>query len=265
MRSQSCLTDARRSISYMKKALSALILLVLLSSVAANVSGEENKTNEITASWKKGIHKERGIGCEVCHKKTGNITRKDILEQRQLCTQKWCHTQIYNENYTASIHEKSLEKGNANAATCGDCHRRHDTRPIKEMERGWEVEECGSAGCHANAYKTYLETPHGRSYLFGSEMVPTCIVCHGGHRILSPTDPASPVSPADRAEVCSRKECHGVRLNGAGSGSLHGKDAETPLGKLIRQIYVILTIAMAGFFVLYIGLDFALRIGQKNK
>jgi len=53
---------------------------------------------------------------------------------------------------------------------------------------------------------------HGEALSRGVREAPVCTTCHGEHRILAPSSPASPVNPQHIRETCA--QCHGnVRLS----------------------------------------------------
>jgi len=245
----------------------------------------EGATGAYTYVVRKGLTKQQAIAvCARCHGLTPIDPANKNLEN------------IFPK-YKASAHGQSVMVGGAgdpdrigksevafivtgetDAAVCTSCHETHANKkasdPESKVNKANLVATCGK--CHgdeelakkyeiANAYKTYLEHHHGIGYRLGSEKVPTCADCHGGgHEILSVKDSASPTNPEKRAEVCSRKDCHGAEMSGAGSGSVHGNDATTLVGGLIKLFYSILIPGVVGFFAIYVVLDFTLLIGRKG-
>jgi len=75
---------------------------------------------------------------------------------------------------------------------------------------------CG--GCHSDAarmrpfgiatdqYARYQTSEHGIRLAKGDDRVAVCTDCHGVHRILAPTEPTSPVAPANIPATCGH--CH---------------------------------------------------------
>jgi NAD-dependent dihydropyrimidine dehydrogenase PreA subunit len=172
--------------------------------------------------------------------------------------------------------------GVLDSAVCTDCHEVHATKAKDDPDSMTHEDKvpalCGSEDCHAsdevaervgqvNALKTYEETHHGKAQKFGVEGVPNCIHCHvatsGSHKILSQTDPESDVHPDNVAKICADEDCHNVEFN-VGSGSLHGKDEGNAIGKLISLFYTIVILGAAGFFTLYVVLDFTMALGKKG-
>jgi formate dehydrogenase gamma subunit len=117
--------------------------------------------------------------------------------------------------FEASVHGAALQKGNAAAATCVDCHGSH------EMKKGFDQSSrvskthvpatCGA--CHADIARQYDVSVHARAVGNGNTAAPVCTDCHGEHNILKTHNPRSPVAAANLAtQVCS--PCHSsVRLS----------------------------------------------------
>jgi cytochrome b subunit of formate dehydrogenase len=111
--------------------------------------------------------------------------------------------------YEKSVHGASLQKGNAKAANCVDCHGSHEMKkgsePTALINRMHLPETC--AKCHSSIAKEYEESIHGVAVKKGVKDAPVCTDCHGEHNILRPSDPTSRVSAANiSAQVCS--PCH---------------------------------------------------------
>jgi cytochrome b subunit of formate dehydrogenase len=168
--------------------------------------------------------------CITCHK--NNIVSSgatDLLtikvNQQKLCLS--CHVEdpdiksrsiadsSFVSSYSVSIHSKELAAGNANAASCVDCHSSHDiikgtnqSSPVSKMNI---PQTCGK--CHEEITNEYKESIHGTAVAKGNLDAPVCTSCHGEHKILDHLDPASPVAFKNvSAHVCS--PCHSsVRLS----------------------------------------------------
>ncbi|MEY8689506.1 MAG: cytochrome C, partial [Leptothrix sp. (in: b-proteobacteria)] len=106
--------------------------------------------------------------CEQCHSThTFNVPPKGSerrtawhREIPKTCGEQ-CHEDQYEE-YQASIHgEEVLEKGNAKAAVCTDCHSAHSvTNTSSDKFKLANVNACGS--CHKEEFKSYTDTYHGQ-------------------------------------------------------------------------------------------------------
>ena len=84
--------------------------------------------------------------------------------------------------------------------SCQDCHDLIADQP----HTGKRQVDCGA--CHAEVKAEYTESVHGLAVGHGIEEAPRCIDCHGGHDILTTTDPESRVFSTNVAKTCS--DCH---------------------------------------------------------
>ncbi len=110
--------------------------------------------------------------------------------------------------YRESVHKAALERGNARAPTCQDCHGAHrvlpPTDPASPINRSEIPATCGR--CHLAIYSDYRESVHGRALRQGSPDVPICTDCHGEHNIRAVDDVNSSVNPRGVVRTCSH--CH---------------------------------------------------------
>ena len=107
-----------------------------------------------------------------------------------------------HEQYEQSVHRAALvEKEDLSAPTCNDCHGNHGARP-PEVESMAFV--CGT--CHAKQSELFRQTTMKPA--FDELELGECIVCHGNHRIVSPTDellfhaPLAQGAPATGCYTC---------------------------------------------------------------
>jgi cytochrome b subunit of formate dehydrogenase len=111
--------------------------------------------------------------------------------------------------YLQSAHARAVAAGRR-GAVCSDCHRAHEILPASDpassIARMNVAATCGQ--CHAKILAAYRQSIHGQAVAHGAADAPVCTDCHGEHRILAPTTPASPVYSANiPRETCGR--CHG--------------------------------------------------------
>jgi cytochrome b subunit of formate dehydrogenase len=113
------------------------------------------------------------------------------------------------EAFKLSVHGRALAGGNANAASCSDCHGSHAILPGRDAAsrtNHWRVPDtCGT--CHAQIKETYMHSVHGRAVADGVPGAPVCTDCHGEHDILAPSEPGSLVNPA-RVSTATCGRCH---------------------------------------------------------
>lgn len=140
--------------------------------------------------FEASVHGQQGMRCTACHTNISGYphpplyaeSRRDYaLNLYAACRR--CH----NEQYQAaldSMHARSLAAGHTYAAICTDCHGAHDVSdPHQPRQKiSWT---CGQ--CHSVIFDEYKESVHGAALLEESNPdVPTCIDCHGVHRIENP-------------------------------------------------------------------------------
>jgi len=112
------------------------------------------------------------------------------------------------EAYLGSAHARAVAAGK-HGAVCSDCHGAHDILPSDNPRASiWRTnvpQTCGK--CHAEILTAYQSSVHGEALARGHRQAPVCTDCHGEHRILGPSEPASPVFAANiPGETCGR--CH---------------------------------------------------------
>lgn len=151
----------------------------------------------------------------------------------------------------------------------------------------------------AYAFRTYMDSFHGRLRALGQWNAPTCSNCHGADWLhpLSPEDPASPVHASNLPRTCASSGCHDARLlaSRVAEGSMHldvsgrhlvlaparaGKAALLPsqtyreasyrLGEydvpgVVNTFFIFLTMGVLTVFTLVVVLDAATRIRKRRR
>lgn len=94
-----------------------------------------------------------------------------------------CHKEKFEE-VKNSGHTRILNEGNRYAPVCVDCHSAHD---ITAVDRIRIAQICSK--CHLAEYSAYKSSVHGSALeKEGNPDVPTCVDCHGGHKITGPRE-----------------------------------------------------------------------------
>lgn len=167
-------------------------------------------------AYNDSVHGKAGYACVQCHTTVGDYPhpvfraqdRRDVsIRLYTACFS--CHPGQYQDTLD-SAHDDARAAGNREAAICTDCHGAHTTRRLTKPETGklleesriWIPQTC--ARCHNAIYERYRSSVHGSALIgAGNPDVPTCIDCHGVHRIEDPTTSAFRLrSP----QICA--ECH---------------------------------------------------------
>lgn len=208
-------------------------LMLFSAASSASVQSESScvtchvkeKNNEVLLIEQESVHWRAGLGCVGCH--GGDPTAKDKESAKadgtgylgmiprtaipELCGS--CHSDIRLMNpygiptdqlaqYRTSHHGEALfGKGDADVATCADCHHAHGVLsagdPRSPVYPKNVPETCGS--CHSDSDKMsshglesdqaelYGKSIHAEMLLEKGDLsAPTCVVCHGNHGAVPP-------------------------------------------------------------------------------
>ncbi len=140
--------------------------------------------------------------CESCHLEKPDVVDKTVLGRR------------FVASFAQSVHGAALARGQADAASCVDCHGSHEMNMA--MVTGSRVsklripETC--AKCHVKTAAEYESSVHAAALHKGNLDSPVCTTCHGEHDIRRHTDPTAAVYSRNVAQqICAT--CHAsVRL-----------------------------------------------------
>lgn len=206
--------------------------------------------------------------CDQCHDTHSfNIPAKDSPDYAEwrLTTPKVCGNSCHEEQleeYAASAHGAAvLDKGDAKAAVCIDCHTSHAIGATAASPVRLAItERCGT--CHEANLKSYRATYHGQVGALGHAYTAKCFDCHGSHGILKADNEESSIHPNNLLETCQK--CHtdkkpGMRTATAGFVSFgphaHGGDYKKyPEMWIATKFMVGLLIFVFAFFWAHSGL-----------
>jgi len=185
-------------------------------------------------AFAQSIHAQSGIACTSCHADV-SVDKLPHGEKLKPVACANCHDKQVKE-YSATVHGMARRGGNSVAATCTDCHGKHDIRPSKDpaSRTNHANLEATCSSCHGNAAlvaqaklpggnigSEFHDSIHGRALAGAAQSAaPTCTNCHGTHNILPVGEEASRVNRAHVPETCGT--CHGAVLAKFNSGQ-HGK------------------------------------------
>lgn len=168
------------------------------------------------------VHGQMQFKCTDCH---ADVSAEKLPHEPKLkpanCA--GCHEAAVKD-YQSTAHAKARSGGNLVAATCTDCHGKHDilksTEPASRTHVAKREATCGS--CHGNdavvqkaklpggnIVAQYHDSIHGKKTNGGAAdaaKAPTCTGCHGAHKILGKSDAASRVNRENIAAMCG--SCH---------------------------------------------------------
>ena len=226
----------------------AFILCVFTASYAAENddqfclkchSGNENSTEVPVAEYqtiRESAHKD--LACTTCHQNADTVPHESEIQKVDCLS---CHQQAEDasgrliSHYGDSVHGRARDEQNGqDAATCVDCHGKHDIRgpndPESMVYRLNIPLTC--ARCHEDnqvvlrhsihAEKPYMEyekSAHGKAlYQDGLiQVAAVCTDCHGIHDIGAASDS---LPMASLPETCGK--CHVTVLH-TYNESIHGR------------------------------------------
>ena len=182
------------------------------------------------------VHGQMQFKCTDCH---SDVSAEKLPHAPKLkpanCAA--CHDAAVKE-YESTAHAKARKGGNMVAATCTDCHGKHDilksTEPASRTHVAKREATCGS--CHGNdavvqkahlpggnIVAQYHDSIHGKKTNSGTAdagKAPTCTGCHGAHKIRGKMDADSRVSRENIAGMCG--SCH-QQVYSRFTNSMHGQ------------------------------------------
>ena len=149
-----------------------------------------------------------GLTCDTCHESHDTYPHKAGIPKPECGA---CHADQAGD-YENGVHGQARKHGNESAPDCGVCHgSAHELlSPSSQAFRMAVPDTCGM--CHSAVAEQYRASVHGQALAKGITQAPLCTDCHGEHKIIKPSNAASPVNAANIRETCG--SCHGdVRLD----------------------------------------------------
>ena len=231
---------------------------------------------------------DKAAVCSDCHQSHDVLAAGDPKSPvfhaniPKTCAQ--CHAKPA-EDFGASIHGKLLAEGNIHVPVCTDCHGVHTIKltsdkasPVNGKNQG----DVACAQCHNNVRMTkefgipggrtdsYNASYHGMANEMGSTRTASCSSCHGTHKILPSSDPASTVNPNNLVKTCG--QCHpGANANFA-KGKIHldptlaaQMDFGSKVNDYVRQVYSLLIVGTIGFMFLHNLMIFVRKLIDRKK
>lgn len=179
-------------------------------------SGEDLYLGIDAEHYARSVHGSGGYLCTQCHTTISSYPHAPLQAQNlrdvaiqnyELC--KTCHADKY-ELSIDSTHQKALRAGNREAAVCSDCHDPHTQERILDPKTNQTLPSAHllipqtCARCHSAIYDQYKQSVHGLALVDEKNPdVPTCIDCHGVHKI---ADPTSAAFRLNSPSICAK--CH---------------------------------------------------------
>ena len=171
------------------------------------------------AEWQTSVHAKLAVQgdakvatCTSCHGVHGIRPPKDpaspVFKTNVPRTCAKCHNPDYMKGhaiptdqfalYAKSMHGVALlEKGDASAPACNDCHGNHGAAPpgLKDVAM-----VCGT--CHGREAELF----EGSRMKAGMDALgkPGCVTCHGNHGVQQPTDAMLSAAPGGKCAGCHK-------------------------------------------------------------
>jgi hypothetical protein len=173
-------------------------------------------------AWADSVHASAGLDCSACHAEHGEYPhpeREDASAREYAVARSLacagCHEEQAKE-FADGVHSLMLQAGKREAAVCSDCHDPHAVKRLTDPDHGTLLPEARlaiprtCARCHSAIYEQYQGSAHGAALLGqGNPDVPTCIDCHGVHRI---SDPRTARFRLHSPKICSSCHTDAVRM-----------------------------------------------------
>ena len=186
------------------------------ATLSHEVNGKPVSLHVDPEAFKNSIHGSM-FTCVDCHADVKSAAHETTPKKISCAT---CHAD-QQAAYDRSHHAKALQGGNANAATCVDCHGGpHELLPAADPKsRVSHVNIPATCGaCHGQKFvmadggqsaqmvASYQQSVHGHAVASGSEKAAVCTDCHGAHEILDAKDSKSPIFKFNVPFTCGK--CH---------------------------------------------------------
>jgi formate dehydrogenase gamma subunit len=202
--------------------------------------------------------------CKDCHgshdilRLRASESPLSVRKLSETCGQ--CHTEEVAD-LEASVHGQAAARGHREAPSCIDCHAEHQIEGLHTASSTKIAEQiCGR--CHASErlntnfriprrrVETFFQSYHGLAAQGGSTRAANCASCHGWHKILASSDPASTIHPNNLTATCG--QCHPGATTNFALGRIHPDDAAASsevgliINRWVRWIYLGLIVVVVG-------------------
>jgi hypothetical protein len=157
---------------------------------------------------------EAAPSCADCHgthdilRHTDPKARSSHQRSPEMCGD--CHKGILKE-WDESAHGVLWREGK-DGPVCSTCHQAHAIESTESAAMRLHVpSDCGD--CHADLYKSFHDSFHGKASAVGHGTAAMCSDCHTPHHNLPASDPRSSTHPDNLAATCGASSCHEGQVN----------------------------------------------------
>ena len=222
--------------------------------------GRDGAPREKAQDYKLSVHGQAlqagnagAPNCQTCHgshaiyRSTDERSRTRRQKVPALCSQ--CHPQPF-QDYQSSIHGRELfERKNPGVPSCFDCHAEHRIPRVSDEQ--WKlavITQCGN--CHAEEMSTYHKTYHGKVTRLGYANIAKCSDCHGSHKILPRTDPASKLSEKNIVATCAA--CHPGATASFTKFYAHAEETNREKYPILYYTFIFMTTLLISVFAFFL-------------
>jgi cytochrome b subunit of formate dehydrogenase len=194
---------------------------------------------------------EAAPACSDCHG-THDIQRHADPDARTshqkgplMCGE--CHQGILKE-WDESAHG-ALWRAGEDGPVCITCHEAHAIQePTTVQARQHMPSDCGN--CHADLYKSFHDSFHGKWVEVGRRRAAMCSDCHTPHHNLPASDPNSSIHPDNLAATCGSGGCHADdKINASFLTFMpHSDPMNKDQNPWVHYIYIFMTLLLLGVF-----------------
>ncbi|MBZ0204333.1 MAG: cytochrome c3 family protein [Ignavibacteria bacterium] len=252
-----------------------------------NFKGEE----ELITGYQNSVHylalkdgNHDAPTCYECHgahemESADNPSSKiNKINIAKTCGQSNCHVNQLND-FTGSIHESGVSKGNKDAPTCNNCHGNHgivskniDNKQEKAKDLVKLCYDCHSSvelvernDLPTQVGESFKESFHGLAIRGGSREAANCESCHGNHNIRPSSDSLSTISKKNLPQTCGK--CHPGATEVLFTKKIHLNDIEkdSPWVFWITRFYMFMIFGIIGFMIFHNVLDLRRKLKSKKK
>jgi cytochrome b subunit of formate dehydrogenase len=188
--------------------------------------------------------------CTSCHGTAHDIKKHDdaaaatsFAKTPETCGS--CHKGVL-ERWNDSAHGKLWQSGKHDGPVCTTCHEAHAIKAPDSAEmRQRFPSDCKN--CHAEVYRSFADSFHGKATGLGYTAVAMCADCHTPHQNLPASDPKSSINPANRAATCGK--CHAGQVNAAFlSFDPHSNPRDPHGNPWVHYTWLFMTLLLLGVF-----------------
>jgi cytochrome b subunit of formate dehydrogenase/nitrate/TMAO reductase-like tetraheme cytochrome c subunit len=193
---------------------------------------------------------EAAPSCADCHgthdilRHTDPKARSSHARSPEMCGD--CHQGILKE-WDESAHGALWREGK-DGPVCSTCHQAHAIESTESAAMRLHVpSDCGD--CHADLYKSFHDSFHGKASAVGHGSAAMCSDCHTPHHNLPASDPRSSTHPDNLAATCGASGCHAGDVNASFLTFIsHSDPMDKDQNAWVHYIYLFMTLLLLGVF-----------------